>query len=129
MYKIIRLFLIFALNFICILDVQAATIPATTCSRADVQAAITAASNGDTVTIPTGTCVWSSKVTITKSLTIQGAGIDETVITQGFIINSGVNDYRITGITFDGKWGPHTLFTMHSPELEISGLELTTVSL
>ncbi len=41
-------------------------------SRADVQAKIDAASDGDVVTIPSGTFTWTSNVTITKSITLTG---------------------------------------------------------
>lgn len=63
---------------------SAATIPAASCSRADVGGAIDNAKNGDTVLIPAGHCTWASNLTIKgKYLTIRGAGIDETVITDG----------------------------------------------
>ncbi len=71
------------------LVVQAATINAATCSQADVQAAIGSVTDGDTVTIPAGTCTWTSslQVTLTHSITVIGAGSqsitggnDQTVI-------------------------------------------------
>lgn len=59
-----------------------AIITATSCNSSDVQTAINAAVDGDTVQIPAGTCSWTtSGVTVTnKVLTIQGAGIDQTII-------------------------------------------------
>lgn len=55
--------------------VHAATHAATTCGSSDVASAISASSNGDTVTIPAGSCTWTSGVTISgKGLTITGAG-------------------------------------------------------
>jgi hypothetical protein len=41
-------------------------------SASDVQAACTAAPNGSTVVVPSGTFSWTSQVNVTKSLTIQG---------------------------------------------------------
>jgi len=85
---------------------NAATRTAATCSQADVQAAITAATAGDTVAVPAGRCTWTSQAKITKSLLIQGAGVDvTTIVSHGFDISAGVNDHRITGFTFDGAWG------------------------
>jgi len=71
-----------------------------------------AASAGDIVTVPAGTCTWSAQARISKPLTIQGAGIDATVIvSHGFDVDTGVNDYRITGFTFDGNWGSNYIIT------------------
>jgi hypothetical protein len=54
---------------------QAATRVAADCSSAAVQSAINASANGDTVTVPAGTCTWSTEVAITnKAITVQGAG-------------------------------------------------------
>jgi hypothetical protein len=78
---------------------------AASCSQADVQAAIDAASDGDGVSIPPGTCNWSSSVTVppAKGLIIQGAGIDQTIILNGiFWINTGRGKfYRLSGLTLN----------------------------
>ena len=79
--------------------------------------AIDAAKDGDVVRLPAGTAVWkrgwnSGHWAKMKAITIQGAGIDETIIRtdtttapgdKAFVIN-GVEGkpFRITGITFDG---------------------------
>jgi hypothetical protein len=56
-------------------EANANTLNAASCNLSDVQAAINSAAEGDTVTIPSGTCVWTSGVTISgKGITIQGAG-------------------------------------------------------
>ena len=56
-------------------EAKANTIAAATCNSNDVQSAINSAATGDTVTIPTGTCTWTSGVTISgKGITVQGAG-------------------------------------------------------
>jgi len=67
-------------------NAHGAIITADSCSSTDVQAAINAASAGDTVMIPAGACEWASStatapiVAINKSLTLQGAGYDNTKI-------------------------------------------------
>jgi hypothetical protein len=102
---------------------------ATTCSQADVQAAITAASDGDTVLVPNGSATWSSQVTINKAITVKGNGVYSInpadppttpdtdswmdtgtwplVITlsnnNGFYINlTSVSPARVTGFKFIG---------------------------
>jgi len=83
----------------------------------------TLAQNGDTITLPAGTFVWTTGVTITKGVTIQGqtttdslngTANDVTIIQdsdtrrrQGgypfIIVNSQLGEsYRVTGITLDG---------------------------
>ncbi len=77
----------------------AATISATSCSRADVGAAVTKALDGDTVLVPAGTCAWTSTLdseckyagydrtlcvagssTTGKQISLIGAGVDKTII-------------------------------------------------
>ncbi len=54
---------------------SANTIQASSCSRADVQAAINQAQDGDTVLVPAGECTWNSEVSIqNKTITLIGAG-------------------------------------------------------
>ena len=83
----------------------------------------TLAVNGDTITLPRGTFVWMTGVTITKGITLQGqtttnstngTAVDNTIIQDSnarrrsggypFItMESEVGkSYRITGLTFDG---------------------------
>jgi len=59
---------------------EAATITAKSVSFGDVRSAIGSACDGDTVAIPAGTASWTSTLTITKGITLQGAGNDKTVI-------------------------------------------------
>jgi hypothetical protein len=90
--------------------------------------AIDAAKDGDTVQLPAGTAIWSKRGWHTghspkmKAVTIQGAGIDKTVITldksrsgNSCFELEGVEGkpFRVTGIAFegslyprDGSWGP-----------------------
>jgi len=101
----------FLCNFSYISKGNAATIQANSCSRADVLAAINSASDGDTVTIPSGSCTWNSAVTIEdKGITIKGAGIDQTIIKNGttntiLIIYSQHTDptFYLSDITFDAN--------------------------
>jgi hypothetical protein len=65
------------------------------------------AQNGDTITLPAGTFTWSRRVHITKAITLQGAGVGQTVIkdaVQGdklLQVNLAANQLtRLTGIGF-----------------------------
>jgi hypothetical protein len=104
--------------------VAAAVIPAVSCSQADVLTAVTRATEGDTVTVPAGQCTWTGTLTIDKNITLQRAGIGQTVITdsrpegpsgerwviRNFSIGStGV--FRITGFTFQSDAGLQTVLT------------------
>ena len=89
----IRLFLflffgLFALNS------YSAVVVADTCSYADVLAAYNAASAGDTVSVPAGSCTWSTRLIISKSIKLVGAGMYSTVIKNG-IATSGSTDYCV----------------------------------
>ena len=54
---------------------DAATITAATCFPTDVQAAINSTASGDTVAIPSGTCSWTSGVSISgKGIRLLGSG-------------------------------------------------------
>ena len=84
--------------------------------------AINAAKDGDTVELPEGTAVWKKGWNANhwakmKAITIQGAGIDKTIIRtdttrapgdKAFVINSVEGKpFRITGICFDGTGFPN----------------------
>jgi hypothetical protein len=56
---------------------------ADSCSLTHVQAAVDAADRDDTVAIPAGDCTWTSRLEITKSIKIQGAGKASTFIRSG----------------------------------------------
>lgn len=57
--------------------VAGATVVAASCSNADITTAIGLATDGDTVTVPAGSCTWTADVTIpnTKGIILQGSGI------------------------------------------------------
>ena len=67
----------------------------------------TQAQNGDTITIPPGTFTWSTGITITKAITLQGAGVGSTIIRDDvqsaqlilWSLAAGLPS-RITGIEF-----------------------------
>ena len=95
---------VFLYNYIS--EVNAAIIHATSCSQIDVQAAIDAASDGDTVVVPAGESTWDSGVSISdsKNIMLQGAGIDLTIITRdspGTVVGLAQTSSRITGFTFN----------------------------
>ena len=62
---------------------QAATRVAASCSRTDVQTAINAAVDGDTVVIPVGSCTWTSGIVTNKQITISGQTKGAVFITHG----------------------------------------------
>ena len=77
-------------------------------SSADVQAKANLCSDGDTITLPSGTFTWTGGVTITKTITLQGTGTsatgggDRTVIIDNYAANQPLLKFkigRITGIT------------------------------
>ena len=47
---------------------------------ADIMAKQALAQNGDTITIPAGTFIWTTAVNITKAITLQGAGVGVTIV-------------------------------------------------
>jgi hypothetical protein len=80
---------------------------AASCLLNDVTSAYNAASAGDIVAIPAGNCSWTSQLTITKAITLQGAGGTKTKITNsyngdGLVYINPASDLaiRVTGIYF-----------------------------
>jgi hypothetical protein len=59
---------------------QGTIINTASASFVDVTTAIASAANGDTVSMPAGTATWSSTLTVTKAITLAGAGIGQTII-------------------------------------------------
>jgi hypothetical protein len=80
--RLVRFVLFFVLATAVAAD--AATQNAASCNRNDVISAVNSASDGDVVGIPAGTCTWTSTLTIdNKAITLQGAGIGQTIIADG----------------------------------------------
>jgi hypothetical protein len=109
--NIAALFVVFSAGFFgSVSEVNAATRAAASCSYADVSSAVTAASPGDTVTVPAGSCTWSSTLAITKGISLLGAGTGNTTIANGmtnnFLITYNPSDksanllFRVSGFTF-----------------------------
>ena len=84
-----------------ILNVSSENINAASSSKSNVEAAIASASDGDVVFVPAGNSTWSSRVTVNKAITIFGAGIGNTIITDfGFDVADGTNNWRISHFEF-----------------------------
>lgn len=83
-------------------------------SAASVQGLHNAVLNGDTITLPAGTFTWTTGVTISKAIVLQGAGVGQTIIkdnarnTQLIAVSLVAGRVtRITGIEFrDGGRTP-----------------------
>jgi PKD repeat protein len=77
-------------------------------SYADVSAAISSASSGDTIIVPAGTATWTSQLIIAKPISVIGAGVGNTVITStvsDFFLKyappAGTTTlFRLSGFTF-----------------------------
>jgi hypothetical protein len=140
MTKVIQLLsVILLLSTLYGIEAQAQTINAASCSQADVQSAFNAVTpSTTTVNIPSGTCQWSTQVTLivpagSTSLSILGAGNpsvlgggDATVIIDNYAssnpllaITTGVaaSYFRLSGITLQGGNGT----TKYNGVLQVSG--------
>lgn len=63
---------------------EGTVIKAASLSTTDVQAALDAAKDGDTVQLPAGTVTWAANVQLKqKAVTLRGAGKDQTIIIDG----------------------------------------------
>jgi hypothetical protein len=87
---------------------------AATCSQADVQSAVNAAADGNTVMVPNGTCTWSTPVRLSnaKGVTLRCQTAGSCLISLGgtavlFDTLTGINAhfYRISGFTFRNNPG------------------------
>lgn len=77
-----------------------ATINAISCAQADVQAAINAARDGDTVIVPAGSCAWGSGISINgKGMHLKGISKGAVTITHNAGSASLVNVAAATQIT------------------------------
>jgi hypothetical protein len=102
---------------------MATTITAASVERVDVAAAIATATHGDVVRIPAGTATWTSSIIINqKAITIIGAGVNNTIITntqtlpntgEGVVFDvlcTNIGITRISGIQFNGNQTSNILF-------------------
>ncbi len=98
-------------SFVILSDADAAFINVSTCSQSDVQTAINSASDGDSITVPAGSCTWNKQVSITnKQVSVFGAGIDVTIITGNITGGTRPGSFKVTqkparisGFTFNGS--------------------------
>jgi len=86
---------------------SAATRQAASCSANDVMTAISAASPGDTVTVPAGTCSWSGSNISISGISLMGGGksTSGTVITAGTVTMTKYASQvtRLSGFRFTGS--------------------------
>jgi len=78
-----------ATSFCFAISSPAATWNAAGVDRTSVASAISSASSGDTVNIPAGSATWSSGISITKGITINGAGTNSTQILNSQALVNG----------------------------------------
>lgn len=101
---------------------------AATCSSTDVQAAVDAASDGFTVVLPAGSCAWTAvagaaAVAISqKSITLQGAGADQT------ILSATVSTGLATALRIDAGSGRPVRLTGVTLSTTSASIELLTVA-
>jgi hypothetical protein len=122
---------------------QARTINAASPSLTDVRRAIACAAHGDTIIVPAGTAAWTSGLTITKAITIQGntttdipngTANDQTILIDNLVRTAGQGYFnltvttgtlvRITGITFTGQNGLQTITSSSAIEVHSSSTPL-----
>jgi hypothetical protein len=102
---------------------QAAIIAASSISLADVSNAVALAHTGDTVVVPAGTATWDGSLYVSNNITIEGAGMGESVIIDNAprqppypgmiaLYPTGTNLMRFTGFTLEG--GANTAMYVHA---------------
>lgn len=74
---------------------------AASAARGDVADCITAATDGDTITIPAGSASWTSGLAMTKFIRLVGAGAGNTVITSNWTPGE-----KITAAAYIVSWTP-----------------------
>lgn len=84
---------------------QATAYPAASCSTSDVQTAINKTVAGDTVTVPAGTCAWTSLTISGIQLIGAGKSTSGTVITGGTVTMTkhATQITRLSGFRFTGS--------------------------
>lgn len=95
---------------------------------ADLQSAITAAADGDTINIEAGTFNPTSTVNVNKSLTIVGAGVDSTIINAsgyaGYGMNITASGVSLSGFTFTGA-NHYGLKISNASNIALTNLKVT----
>lgn len=111
--RILKLMAYVAVAFLYSSFVYAATRTAASCSLSAVTAAISASTPGDTVTVPAGTCSWTGGINIPTGVTVQGMGVDSTIINwvgASTAINMVGNNARLTAIRVNRTGGGGEMF-------------------
>ncbi len=76
-----------------------AQVNAASCNTTDVQTAINTATEGQTVTIPAGNCIWTSGVTISgKGIAIVGSGTSQIVAYSSSTLAIGTGTLTLTAL-------------------------------
>lgn len=107
----------------------AATNYAASVTLSDVAAAVSASAEGDTVMIPAGAAVWANTLTVTKGITLCGAGTNATTITR---TNEAVFKFklastaplRVTQMAFEGGWN-YPVIRLHGSGVSDAGAAIT----
>ena len=94
-------------------SVRATINTAASASLANVTSAYALCSDGDILSVPAGTATWTTTLTINKAIQLIGAGIDQTIITDGtgnnlqlIVWGTTSNTFsRLSGFTFQGPGG------------------------
>ncbi len=106
MAKIIKTpFILIAFILITGQNVYAAEITAKSCSLSDVRNAINSSGEGDVVRVPSGSCSWTSQMSISKGITLAGTGVTITLPSSNPQIRISLKSsqsFRLTGFTFLG---------------------------
>ena len=76
-------------------------------SSGSIQRGVNAADAGFTVNVGDGT--YNETVSIARSLTLAGAGMDQTAITGGMILTGAINDLNLSGFTVTGSGASNTV--------------------
>jgi hypothetical protein len=88
-----------------------ATITATSCALADVSAAMGSAADGDTISVPAGSCTWNATLTVSKGVSIVGRGngtttADTQLVGGRFTITTpNGKSVRVSGVRLSGTTG------------------------
>jgi hypothetical protein len=112
--------------------VYASIYTAASCNESDVQAAITTATHdGDVVSIPAGTCTWTTTLTTqsTNSVTIQGAGAKSAV--GGGTTNTTGSDQTIIqdNVNHSGKdLATWQINTVAGKSLRLTGIAFQSIT-
>jgi hypothetical protein len=108
-------------------ELSATTYPAASCNESDVQAAYNSEqvspADGDIITIPAGTCTWTSLWTLspTNSITFKGAGAESA--TNGGASTTGT-DQTVLTVDGDSNGSYMHLTTAAGKTYEITGLAI-----